>query len=554
MHHSSSRHPRAQITARDLTIERGGRPVIRDLNLTVREGSRIAVVGENGRGKSTLLAALAGLLGPSAGALTRHGRIEVAEQEMPADDERTVGEAVAFAIRDSLDALAALDAAAIALAAGGGAAQAAQAEHAYATVLDVATRLDAWDAERRITVALEALDAETDRARPLRELSVGQRYRVRLACLLGGDAELLLLDEPTNHLDAAALDFLTAGLRGRPGGFALVSHDRGLLRDIAETFVDLDPSIDGSPRVHGGGYDGWVSGKRADRARWEQAFAEQRDTEARLRDDLLAQQQRLVSGWRPPKGTGKHQRATRAPSAVQSVKRRQADLEAHALEVPEPPLRLAAPEYRVALRGVLLAAERVSLAPRLIISVGCALGAGDRLLVRGPNGAGKSTLLGVLSGALEPSAGRVLRRDGARIAALAQESGFRDSGSATAAGLYRRRADRLVARGELRESRIAPLSSLGLLDAAERARPVRELSIGQQRRLDLALALLAQPDVLILDEPTNHLSIPLIDELTEALVHSPAAVVVSTHDRGMLRDLAGWETVVLPEGAEREGR
>ncbi|WP_083451619.1 ATP-binding cassette domain-containing protein [Leucobacter celer] len=537
--------PRAQITARDLTIERGGSPVIRGLNLTVREGSRIAVVGENGRGKSTLLAALAGLLRPSAGSVTAHGRIGVAEQEMPADDGRTIGEAVAFAIRDSLDALAALDAASASLAAAGSERETSRAADAYAAALDLATRLDAWDAERRVTVALEALGAETDRGRPLRELSVGQRYRVRLACLLGGDAELLLLDEPTNHLDASSLDFLTESLRGRRGGFVVVSHDRQLLRDAATTFLDLDPSIDGLPRVYGGGYGGWIAGKAADRARWEQAYAEQRDAEARLRDDLAAAQQRLMSGWKPPKGTGKHQRATRAPGIVQSVRRRQADLEAHALDVPEPPLRLAAPEYPVTVRGTLLTADRVSLEPRLRTPVSCALRAGDRLLVRGPNGAGKSTLLGILAGELDPAAGRVLRREGAGIEMLAQESGLPEAGPLSAGSLYRRRADALVARGALPQSRVVPLGSLGLLGASERKKPVGELSIGQRRRLALALRLLAQPDVLILDEPTNHLSIALIDELTEALTRSPAAVVVSTHDRGMLRDLSDWESVDL---------
>lgn len=545
MHHASSMHPRAQITARDLTIERGGSPVIRDLNLTVREGSRIAVVGENGRGKSTLLAALAGLLLPSGGAVTRRGRIGVAEQEMPADDGRTVGEAVAFAIRDSIDALAALDAASAALAAAGSAAEASRTADAYTTALDTATRLDAWDADRRVTVALEAFDAETDRDRPLRELSIGQRYRVRLACLLGGDAELLLLDEPTNHLDASSLDFLTESLRGRCGGFVVVSHDRQLLRDVADTLVDLDPGPDGRARVHGGGYDGYLAGKTTDRARWEQAYAEQRETETRLRDDLAAAQQRLVSGWKPPKGTGKHQRATRAPGVVQSVRRRQAELEVHALEVPEPPLRLTVPEYRAALRGTLLTAESVGLEPRLRAPVSCSLRAGDRLLVRGPNGAGKSTLLAILSGVLQPSTGLVLRREGVRIEALAQESEFSRAGSLAAASLFRRRAAELVARGELPQSRVVSLDSLGLLGAAERTKPVRELSIGQQRRLDLALRLLAQPDVLILDEPSNHLSIALIDELMEALTCSAAAVVVSTHDRGMLRDLAEWEAVSL---------
>lgn len=546
MHETSSAHARAQITVRGLSVQRGGIPVISGLDLTIRDGSRIAVVGENGRGKSTLLSVLAGLRPPSSGTLIRQGRIGWAEQAMPAADGRTVGDAVEFAIRDSLDALAALDAASAALTAGGSNEEIARRADAYADALDAATRLDAWDAERRVTVALEALGAATDRARELRELSVGQRYRVRLACLLGGDAQLLLLDEPTNHLDAAGLDALAAALRNRAGGFALVSHDRRLLQETAETFVDLDPTADGAPRVYGGGYAGWLAGARADRARWEQASAEQSEAAQRLRDQLDIAQQRLVSGWKPPKGTGKHQRATRAPGLVRSVRRRQAELEAHAVAAPEPPLRFAAPDYRITMAGTLLAAERVALQPRLRTPISCTLSAGDRLLVQGPNGAGKSTLLGILSGALAPASGRVIRRSGVRIAALAQESPEVEGGSASASELYRRHADLLVSLGELPESRIVPLAALGLLDAEERRAPVRVLSIGQRRRLDLALALLEQPHVLILDEPTNHLSIPLIDELTAALQRVPAAVIVSTHDRSVLQDLAAWDRIALP--------
>ncbi len=254
-----------------------------------------------------------------------------------------------------------------------------------------------------------------------------------------------------------------------------------------------------------------------------------------------------VDGWRPPKGTGKHQRATRASGLVTNVKRRQQLLEAQTVEIPEPPLGLSVPEWRVRLKGALLSAEEVALPGRLETPVSLSLRAGDRLLVRGPNGVGKSTLLAMLAGRLEPGGGRVLRRDGARISLLAQESELASAALAdrSAASLYRERAGELVARGALPESRSVPLEQLGLLGSSERARPVGTLSLGQRRRLDLALCLLEQPDVLLLDEPSNHLSIALVDELTEALAALPCAVAVSTHDRGMLNDLAEWPALRL---------
>lgn len=194
---------RASIVVTGASVLLGARRVLYDVDMTVSPGSRIAVVGENGRGKSTLLHVLAGTVEPDAGSVTRIGTVGVAEQEMSTgtDDTRTVGDAVAEAIIDSLTALRDLDDASVALAG-----EQDEAADAYADALHRAEMLDAWDAERRVQIALEGLDAEQDWDRLLASLSVGQRYRVRLACLLGGDTDFLLLDEPTNHLDRSGLD------------------------------------------------------------------------------------------------------------------------------------------------------------------------------------------------------------------------------------------------------------------------------------------------------------------------------------------------------------
>ena len=220
----TNRHParhRAQLTASDVSVMRGVTPVLNHVDLVVTPASRVAIVGENGRGKTTLLHALAGTLVPDSGTIQRIGTLGLAEQEMDSTDNRTVGQAVAEAIAEPLAALATLDDAAAALAEGS-----SEAAEQYAAALEDAEALDAWDAERRVQIALEALDAETDMTRLLADLSVGQRYRVRLACLLGAEDDFLLLDEPTNHLDRSGLDFLTMQLRTRNGGVVIVSHDR----------------------------------------------------------------------------------------------------------------------------------------------------------------------------------------------------------------------------------------------------------------------------------------------------------------------------------------
>ncbi|MFI6503579.1 ABC-F family ATP-binding cassette domain-containing protein [Nonomuraea typhae] len=527
---------RAHLGAAGVRVVRGGRQVLDGVNVTVSPGDRLGVVGENGRGKTTLLQVLAGALVPDSGEVTRVGTAGVADQEMPVGAERTVGDLIDVELAAVRRVLAAFEEATTALAEGR-----PGAEDDYARALADAESLDAWEADRRVDVSLAALGAVDDRTRPLAGLSVGQRYRIRLACLLGAGHDLLLLDEPTNHLDAAGLAYLTARLREHPGVVVLVSHDRALLDDVVTTVLDLDPTRDGLPRTYGGGYAGYREGRLAERERWESDYRDQQSERRRLADDLSAAQNRLQSGWRPDKGAGKHTRATRAPALVRAVHRRQEALEAQVLDVPRPPMRFQAPPLPAPTGVTLLRADGVEVRDRLRAPQSLHLRAGERLVVTGPNGAGKSTLLAVLAGALEPDAGSVQR--GGRIGVLWQESP--PPSHRPAHEVFEAATARLVSQGVLAEPDRVGLSQLGLLPAESAHKPVRELSIGQQRRLDLAMLLAARPQVVILDEPTNHLSMALVEELTQALRATQAAVVLATHDRQLLRDLSDWPRLAV---------
>ncbi|TGD12885.1 ATP-binding cassette domain-containing protein [Brevibacterium sp. S111] len=537
----------AHIRAEDIHVMRGDREVLTGLDMTISAGSRTAIVGENGSGKTTLLHLLAGTLPPDRGTLRQTGTVTLLEQALDADANRTVGDLINESLRHENAALAALDAAGEALAR-----EDPGSEPAFAEALELATRLDAWDGERRIDTALAGLSACSDRTRTLASLSVGQRYRVRLAVVLGSSTDILLLDEPTNHLDTSSLAFLTERLCNRSGGFALVSHDRALLRDVANDFLDLDPSRDGRPRTYSGGYSGWVEGKRRDREKWEQDYRAEVVEHSRLTDAADDARSRLSTGWRPPKGTGKHARATRTAGVVQAFNRRADDLERHAVEVPEPPLRLQWPdmpevsetddERWEADSGPLLTAESVTVEGRMGQTVSLSIDPGDRLLITGANGTGKSTLLDVLTGRLEPSSGEVRRHPQARVELLSQEVPEWNADD-TAARVFEDCSLKASLSGDL------TLQDLGLLSADDSMTPVRRLSQGQQRRLQLAMCLAVEPDVLILDEPTNHLSTSLVDKLEESFGTASAALIVVTHDRQMLSDLAEWPRLDIGRAA-----
>lgn len=222
-------------------------------------------------------------------------------------------------------------------------------------------------------------------------------------------------------------------------------------------------------------------GRDAERERWELEYERQQAEHARLQDDLSAAQNRLISGWRPEKGHNKHGRATRAGGVVQSVRRRQEALDAHAITVPEPPLEFRFPELRARSGVALLSIEDVGLAGRLHGPVSFELSQRGRLVVTGPNGAGKSTLLHIAAGELSPDRGTIHRSSGTRLGFLRQESELPHDQRASE--VYHEHLDARLAAGAVREHEAIGVSQLGLLRPRESSKRVGDLSFGQQRRL-----------------------------------------------------------------------
>ncbi|WZH51851.1 MAG: ABC-F family ATP-binding cassette domain-containing protein [Nocardioides alkalitolerans] len=534
------------LTARGLVRSYGDRTVFDGLDLTVPPGTRLGLIGENGSGKSTLLRLLAGVERPDAGTVVRpRDLVHLAQEPAVGRDGRatrgTVGDLLDDALRPLHDLVAELERLAGLMAAGDGGLDPRLGE-AYDAVLARATHHDAWDADRRAEVTAGVLGvADLDRDRPVAALSGGQRTRLALAAALVRRPDCLLLDEPTNHLDAEALDLLESALVQLPGVVVAASHDRTFLDRVCTSLLDLDAGALGTDgaggRVFGGSFTDYLAHQEASRRRWEETWAAQQDEIADLRAATRIGTT-AVARDRGPRDNDKFIHAFKGARVertharrVRDAERRLEVAEREALPKPRPPLRFAGALTADAGGDGLVVQARGLVVPGRLTLERLDLAAGRKLLVSGPNGSGKSTLLAVLAGEL-PVGGALEVR--ARTVRLLRQDPVVTRPRRTARAAY------VAAVGPETAERV-PLRALGLLPPRAHATPVGALSVGQRRRLDLAVAIAAAPDLLLLDEPTNHLSLRLAGELEEAVGVAPGTVVVTTHDRWLRARWTGDE-------------
>jgi ATP-binding cassette subfamily F protein uup len=358
-------------------------------------------------------------------------------------------------------------------------------------------------------------------------LSGGEGRRVALAALLATPRDLLLLDEPTNHLDIEAISWLAGFLRRHAAAYVVVTHDRWFLDETCDRTWEV---AGGQVHAYQGGYSAYVLA-RAERARIEDA------TEQRRRNLVRKELAWLRRG--PPARTSKPQFRIDAATALIGA---------------EPPPRDTVELTRMATarlgKTVLeILGVTVTAGPRILLDdVTWRLGPGDRVGVAGPNGSGKTTLLRLLSGRVEPGAGdgsaaagaagdglaatgEVVRGSTVQIGYLTQEAPDIDPGLRALEAAQQVSRSVRVGRGELTASQL--LERFGL--SGERQWTlVGDLSGGERRRLQLLLALMAEPNVLLLDEPTNDLDIDTLTELEDLLDGWPGSIVVVSHDRYFL--------------------
>ncbi|MEU0742889.1 ABC-F family ATP-binding cassette domain-containing protein [Streptomyces sp. NPDC006134] len=535
----SADHRSAHLLAEDLHCVLGDRVVLRDVSLTVSGGERVGLIGENGRGKSTLLRVLAGELAPQRGQVVRAvtGRVGFLPQQPDFPAGSTIEDVLARATAAIGELSARMHAAERRMSSEDGRGLQAVMEE-YGRLQEEFGRRGGWELGARIGEVLDVFGlAGLERSRRVQTLSGGERARLALASLVLDEPAGLLLDEPTNHLDDRAVDWLVQWLAAYQGPCLIASHDRALLDTAVTAIVDLD-GPEGSTVRYGGGYRDYLDDRAAARERWWQRYRawDRELAEARRRLDRAQAGGRVFAGRADNDKLSYNAMGSAAEAAVarrtRAAQQHLRQLLQDAVPRPPEPLDFAPPQAADGTGGIPEPADGV-----LLRATGLAVGtvlrgaeltlaAGSRHVISGPNGAGKSTLLSVLAGERAPDAGVVERAPGLRIGHLPQDSDF----GAERRPLLEAFAARRAAHAE---DAAAELTRFGLFGPEDFSTPANRLSVGQWRRLELALLFARRPHLLLLDEPTNHLSLVLVEQLLKAVERFAGPVVTVTHDRAL---------------------
>jgi len=542
------------ITVANLSKSYGTRDVFSGVSFDVPAAARIALVGINGVGKTTLLRILVGEELPTSGEVrrARGTRLGYLPQGADLTGDRTLWEEcqAAFApLRAQEAKLAQLEN------------EMAKAQgdedllQRYGALQEAFERAGGYHYDTRIRQVLSGLGFEEgDHHQPLRVLSGGQRTRALLARVLLEAPDLLVLDEPTNHLDVKAIEWLEGYLNDWKGAVLLVSHDRYLLDKVADTILEMRP---GGFERYRGNYSAYLK-QRVER--WEQRrqFAEAELERLYKELDYI---RRNIAGQRTQQAKGKLSRLSRQIRAieehgfagVEGKKWSEIGTAGRAMRVEEAAQRLKAleaprdqlPNLHVSMQAKTRSGEIVLRAKALEIGYpGKPLFTVDKLELRrcefaallGPNGAGKTTFLRTILGQLSPLAGELKLGASLEVGYSSQGHEGLDPELTLMEEIERTRPDMLM--GEVR-------SYLGrfLFSGDEHFKKVAVLSGGERSRLALAKLALTDTNFLLLDEPTNHLDIPSQEVIQAMLSEYQGTVLLITHDRYLVDALATqiWE-------------
>ena len=518
------------LTLDSVGLAYGHLPLFERASLQIEAGERIALIGRNGSGKSSLLKVIAGEVPADAGAVWRAPGLRVSrlDQDVPLTGTRTVFDEIAFGLGDLGSLVARYHEAASRVAETTGSAH----DRALEMLGDLQHQLeeqDAWSLEQKVELVVSRLALPADR--PVGELSGGWRRRALLGKALVSQPDLLLLDEPTNHLDVDAITWLEEYLAAFTGALLFVTHDRAFLSRLATRIVELDR---GTLTSWPGSYATYLEKKEA-------ALENESRDVARL-DKKLAQEEAWLR-------QGVKARRTRNEGRVKALYELRARRAAH---------REQSGNVRMGIDAAETSGRRVFEADRVTKSMGGMpvirrfsqrIIRGDRIGLIGPNGSGKTTLLRLLVGELEPDEGTVKQGARLQIAYYDQQREQLDP-ERTVADSVNDGNTTVAANGQPRHV-IGYLADF--LFPRERAMsPVKSLSGGERNRLLLARLFARPANVLVLDEPTNDLDIDTLELLEELISQFDGTVLLVSHDRAFLNNIVTSTLAFEGEGQVTE--
>ncbi len=514
------------LTATNLSKAFGANDIFAGLTFSIPERARIAIVGPNGIGKTTLLRILAGLDEPSSGTVHRARGLHLGylPQEATQISGGTLWEYCLGGFTPLLKQAEQLRALALAM-------QAPDVDPKvvaqYGAVLSSFEQAGGYTYPTRIKQTLAGLGFEaSDYARPLVQLSGGQRTRAMLARLLLENPDLLLLDEPTNHLDISAVEWLEATLQDWNGAVLIVSHDRYFLDQTAKQIWEMTPALE----IYRGNYTAYL-GQRQERYARRLAEYEAQTEFIRKQEEYIRQN---LGTQNNAQAVGRQRRLQRllaeSPLSAPTANLRPMHLR----------LEIAGRSGELVLRTYGLQVGYADEGKPLFSAPDLVLKRGECVAIIGPNGAGKTTFLRTILGQIPPYAGRL------------------ELGASLKVGYFAQAHEDLSPANTLIEeiNSVAPamlpaevrnyLAKYGF-SGDEVFERVETLSGGERGRLALAKLALSDANLLLLDEPTNHLDLNTQEVLQQVLAEYPGTILLVSHDRYLIDALSTQIWEVAPE-------
>ena len=467
----------------------GLKTLLHKVSLGIQSGDRIGVVGLNGGGKTTLIEVLTGVEQPDAGRVSHNSslRMAVVTQRMQLTGTDTIADVV---------------------------------------VAPLGLETYEWASNARVREVLDGLGIERlGLDTQVGQLSGGEQRRVNLAAALVRELDLVVLDEPTNHLDIEGVQWLADHLLSRKLSVVVVTHDRWFLDTVATRTWEVH---DGQVDAYEGGYNDWIFA-RAERSRQADAMEQRRQNLARKELAWLRRG---------------------APARTSKPRYRIDAAEALIAAVPPPRDKVELMAFSRQRQGrivVELEDARIDTPDGrpLVDDLTWRLGPGERIGLVGVNGSGKTTLLRALAGEYPLAAGRRIEGRTVRLGWLRQELDDLDPDMRLLDAVEEVASYVQLGKKELSAAQLA--ERLGFSPKRQRT-PIKDLSGGERRRLQLTRVLMSEPNVLLLDEPTNDLDIDTLQELESLLDNWAGTLVVISHDRYLIERIADSTWALFGDG------